>query len=114
MAHNISTSTLGIDRFAYNKAGGDPWHKLGQPADGDRSIEEMLALSLTDYEVHKFQIYTQLEDGTFVEAEDHFMTGFEEVVLDTEGFVTTLVRDAQCAMRTPAPWVARGGLRTTQ
>lgn len=87
MAHELAETATGIVRFAYNPEGGTPWHRLGHPVDGARTLEAMLALSHTEYMVQKFPIFTQLPDGSFEEVETHFMTGFDEIVLGEQGMV---------------------------
>lgn len=85
MAHELSTTKSGLVRFVYNPDGGSPWHRLGTPVDGERTLEAMLALSHSEYMVQKFPLFTLSSDGELIPVESHFMTGFDEVVLGDDG-----------------------------
>ncbi len=61
MAHKLMTIGEFGAAFAYNKQGGDPWHRLGRPMDGLQTAEEMLTAAYADYTVEAAPCYTLVQ-----------------------------------------------------
>lgn len=76
--HELEINADGEASFAYNLQNGDPWHRLGTPMDGLRTVEEMLRAAKADREVVKVPLYAMTDDG-FVEVEDFVATAAKSV-----------------------------------
>lgn len=76
MAHELEIRADGKANFAYNAAGGRPWHGLGIPlADKNLTAEQMLEQVNGDYEVWLTPTYVKDErTGEFIEINERFAT----------------------------------------
>lgn len=90
MAHNLEQKN-GVTSFAYNSLQGQPWHKLGQSAEGAMSVEEALKLSHADYDV-KLQPVVALNDKII-----HAMENGESIKADE--LLSLLIPNTKATMR---------------
>ncbi len=84
MAHELDTFEDGRARMTY--VGEKPWHRLGQQATGNESLEEFMKLAGCDFTVRLDPIYSG-PDGA------HMIPGFKALTRDDSNEVMDVVSD---------------------